>query len=42
MTPLARGRRIGRWFFDVALSFLVERLIRRGEVRMLGDRMVAV
>jgi glyoxylase-like metal-dependent hydrolase (beta-lactamase superfamily II) len=42
MTPLAKGRRIGRWFFDVALSSLVERLIRRGEVRLLGDRMVAV
>lgn len=41
MTPISRRRKIGRWFFDVALSFCVERLVRRGEVRMLGDQLVA-
>ena len=40
-TPTSRRRPIGRWFFDVALSFHVERLIRHGAVRMLGDQVVA-
>ena len=42
MTPISPRRKIGRWFFDAALSFCVERLIRRGEVRMLGEQLVAV
>ncbi len=40
-TPMSARRKIGLWFFDVALSFCVERLIRRGEVRMLGEQLVA-
>ena len=41
-SPITRRRRLGRWFFEVALSFYVERLIRAGAVRMLGDQFVAV
>ena len=40
-TPISPRRQIGRWFFDVALAFCIERLVRRGEVRMLGAQLVA-
>ncbi len=40
-TPISPRRKIGRWFFDAALSFCLERLVRRGEVRMLGAQLVA-
>ena len=40
-TPITRRRKIGRWFFGVALMFHVERLIRSGAVRVLGDMYVA-
>ncbi|MGI9591078.1 MAG: MBL fold metallo-hydrolase [Myxococcota bacterium] len=41
LATIGERRRVGVWFFDVALSFCVERLIRRGEVRMLGEQLVA-
>jgi glyoxylase-like metal-dependent hydrolase (beta-lactamase superfamily II) len=37
----SRRRPISRWFLEVAISYHVQRLIRRGDVRMLGAELVA-